>query len=81
MAVITPRIVAPLAAKGGTIKVASLKFTQIDIKNAWDNGAGGTPQRVRSPILCSECESEHHYVVGDSKPLRLGPVPEEISND
>ncbi len=74
IAMVRAVIPAPLAAKGGTVKVGGVKFTQINIKEAWDNDIpnGGAPRQLRGPIKCGDCETEHFYVIGSKKPLRLG---------
>ena len=69
----------PLADRNGTVKIGGHKVGQMDLKNSWDTTNGkqdGPDQRIRGPIICPDCETEHYYLVGDAKPLRMGNVDE-----
>jgi hypothetical protein len=68
-AIVRIELGAPLAAKGGTLKVSGVKLTQLDIKAAWDSGNGSGDARIRGPIICQQCYTEHVYVVGLRNPL------------
>ncbi len=71
---VLPEILAPLANRGGSVKIGGVKFTQVDIKTCWDTVPGtGVEKAVKGPIYCGDCTQEHHYLTGDAKPLRLGP--------
>ena len=68
----------PLADRNGTLKIGGQKLGQADLKFAWDNigGEKGIEQKIRGPIICGNCETEHFYVVGDKNPLRMGSTQE-----
>jgi len=76
MVVITKMV--PLADRNGTIKVGGQKIGQADLKLAWDTigGENGIEQKIRGPIICEACETEHYYLVGDKNPLRIGSTKE-----
>ncbi len=74
VAVVTLVKYVPMADRNGTLKVGGLKLGQIDAKEAWDNDetpGGLVAKRIRGPILCLDCQSEHHWVVAERK-LHLG---------
>lgn len=60
----------PMAARGGEVKIGGVKFTQIDIKHAWDKNPWGTPRTERGPIVCESCDATHVFRV-ESKELVL----------
>lgn len=68
----------PLAARNGAVKIGGVKISQFDLKDAWENQVpGGTEERLlRGPILCTECGTEHYYVVRSKVPLRIGSYAE-----
>lgn len=78
MGVVTIRKALPLALKGGSIKVGGFKVSQIDIKNIWDKDVNGDDKRIRGPIQCSECGTEHFYVAKSKNSLRKGSYLEAI---
>ncbi len=47
---------APLAKRGGAIKVGGIKVTQLDVRAAWE-------KLDRRPIHCFECGTKHVYDV------------------
>lgn len=69
----------PLADRNGTVKVGGSKVGQMDQKTFWDKTNGkedGPDQEIRGPIMCPDCGTEHFYIVGDKKPLRVGSTEE-----
>jgi hypothetical protein len=79
LCVITMTKTAPLADRNGTIKVNGVKVGQLDLKLAWDKTVpreDAADQQIRGPIVCGDCSTEHFYVVGDKRPLRIGSVIE-----
>lgn len=70
-AIFSVRVVAPLAKKGGSIKTAGVKVTQIDIKDAWNKDPISEEERmIRGPLICMNCDAELVYVVKSDNPLR-----------
>jgi hypothetical protein len=45
-------------AKAGSIKIANLVVSKVDLRNAWE------ALTVR-PIFCHDCMVEHEFVVGE----------------
>lgn len=62
----------PLSARGDNVKVSvkEAKVTAVDMKLAWQEDAHGQVRKIRGPIYCIECGSQHEYHVGDKDPLR-----------
>ena len=78
---VTISLIVPLADRGGTIKIGGLKLGQVTAKEAWDTEPtmNGPRERVlRGPITCSDCETEHYYVVGSKRPLRKGSYADAV---
>lgn len=72
----------PMADRNGTIKVGGLKLGQVDAKEAWDSvqaAEGLVDKKIRGPIICASCETEHYYVLGSKRPLRIGSYEEACS--
>ena len=61
---------APLAARGGGIKVGGIKVNQFDLRDVWEG------QQIRGPIFCMSCGEEHYYVAKAKDPLRRGSTEE-----
>ena len=79
VAIVTITKAVPLADRNGTVKIGGVKVGQMDLKNFWDknNAREDAPdQAIRGPIKCVDCETEHFYLVGDKKPLRVGSTAE-----
>lgn len=72
LAEVTITRLLPLSARGDNVKVSvkEAKVTAIDMKNAWQEDAHGNLQKIRKPIYCIECGTEHEYHVGSDDPLR-----------
>lgn len=72
----------PLAARNGAVKVGGVKIGQLDLKTAWEyetNEEGEAVERkLRGPIRCGTCSSEHFYVVGAKEPLMMGSYEEAL---
>jgi hypothetical protein len=69
----------PMADRLGTIKIGGLKLGQVDAKEAWDSvqaAEGLVDKMIRGPIVCAVCQTEHYYVVGSKRPLRIGSYAE-----
>lgn len=78
-ALVTMTKAMPLADRNGTVKIQGVKVGQIDMKLAWDTIGGredSPEQKIRGPIICGNCETQHFYVLGDKNPLRMGNVDE-----
>jgi hypothetical protein len=62
----------PLSARGDNVRVSvkEAKVTAVDMKLAWQEDELGQVRKVRGPIYCIECGTEHEYHVGDKEPLR-----------
>jgi len=78
VAMLTVTIPLKPAMRGGTVKVGSVKFTQMDMKAAWDT-AGGVEKAIKGPFHCADCGQEHYYIVGDKAPFRAGSYAEAVA--
>ncbi len=58
---VTMQVTAPLTARTGSIKVGSVKLTQIDVKNQWDKHPTGEERSIKGPIYCMKCGHEMYY--------------------
>lgn len=69
MAKITITKFVPLANRGGSIKVGGQKLGQEDLKVAWDQESPDdpTPRKIRGPIFCANCGTEHYYEMDNKK--------------
>lgn len=72
---VTLEIMVPLAARNGTLKVGGVKVGQQMLLEEWD-GKSEEATPVKGPIICSDCATEHYWVTGSKKPLRVGNVDE-----
>lgn len=65
-------LMAPLAKRGGTLSMKGVTVGQAEIKAWWDKNAAGTEERkIRGPIVCAECDTEHVYIRGLQPSLRM----------
>lgn len=76
LAQVTITKLVPFADRGGTVKIGGQKLGQIDLKRSWDADESGNEQKIRGPIFCASCETEHYWVAGAKDPLRIGSVEE-----
>lgn len=65
----------PLAARNGSIKVGGIKPSQLDLKTSWEKQRDGSDHRIRGPIFCHDCGTEHYYVV-ETKTFKVGSTVE-----
>lgn len=64
-------LIAPLAKRGGTLSMKGVKVDQKEIKDWWDKTPSGTTERkIRGPIFCADCDTEHVYLRGLQPSLR-----------
>lgn len=68
---VTLKVSAPLA-RGGGLKLGGIGVKQEDIKKAWETNISLDERTVHGPITCLGCESEFHYVVGETPALKPG---------
>lgn len=81
VAMLTVTIPLKPAMRNGTVKVGSVKFTQMDMKHAWDTVVGpeGVVEKaIKGPFICNDCGTEHFYICGDKAPLRAGSYAEAV---
>jgi len=70
MVEINIKIIAPLVAKTGAVKLAHMKFGQPNIKDAWEtDGSTGEKRVVRGPVVCPVCTARYTYTMKSSDPL------------
>lgn len=68
-------IYLPLSQRGGTVLLKGFNVTQADIKAWWDKVDASTApdaedRKIRGPIVCADCGTEHTYFVGLVPSLR-----------
>ena len=69
---VTLEVVAPLA-RGGGLKLGGVGITQDQIKEQWAKTLDEVgPLDVHGPITCLGCDSEFHYIVGETPALKPG---------
>lgn len=76
---VTITLYVPLAKKGGSLKIGGVKIGQNTILDMWD-GPKDNDKKIKGPIVCADCTSEHYYVVGSKKSLRLGSTEEALKS-
>lgn len=58
----------PLAAKGGSVKVAGAKCDQVEMKTTWDKDSGEDAE-LRGPVMCGVCLTRLVMVRGQADPV------------